>query len=362
MPDLRSRLVRDCMLSRSWPSASIRLLLFLAAAAALYCAAWQVHPRISDLSRQTANQPPPPASLVGSDSDEVLPEVTGVNAAGTISGWYGRSTADNPASQVSTGADLWVDAQNGEDANTGRSAGEALRTIQRAAYLAEPGDTVHILPGVYREAVRPGKSGSADAPILYVAENGPGTVTVRGSQPASSLTWTRLTEDSIGLPPGVDPTNIYYTDLSTWGLESPPRFIVELDGAGNIVSRLWPAREPDWQVETEWKVHEFWWSANGGSAVAGCDPSTNPDPGCDLPWRSLTQLTDTSDDVDPMGIEPGNLTTLGSLAGSTLVALDARHAHYVYHRTIIAHDVAAGRITVDEACEDSGTPGLGWGS
>jgi hypothetical protein len=255
-----------------------------------------------------------------------------------------------------------VDTQDGDDRMTGQSPGTAFRTIQKAADRARPGTTVHILPGVYREAVRPATGGSEEEPIVYVAENGPGTATVRGSEPASSLVWTQLTENAIGLPPSADPTDIYYVDLSTWGLDGPPRYIVELDSTGEIVSRLLPAREPDWHVETEWKVHEFWWSANGGRTVAGCDPSTDPDPHCDLEWRSYTQLTDTSNDAAPPGIETGNLTSLGNLTGATLVALDSHHAHYAYRVTITAHDVGAGQVSVDEECETDGTPGLGWGS
>jgi hypothetical protein len=54
-----------------------------------------------------------------------------------------------------------------------------------------PGTIVHILLGVYREAVYPALSGSAAEPVTYRAENGPGTAILRGSEPASSPTWTR---------------------------------------------------------------------------------------------------------------------------------------------------------------------------
>ena len=42
--------------------------------------------------------------------------------------------------------------------------------------------------------------------------------------------------------------------------------------------------------------------------------------------------------------------------------MDAHHAHYVYRRNIIAHNITAGRVTVDEDCEREGQPALGWGS
>ena len=158
--------------------------------------------------------------------------------------------------------DLWVDAMDGDDGVNGLTPATAFRTIQRAADLAGPGTTVHIMPGVYRETVWPLMNGSAAEPALYLAENGPGTAIIRGSEPASSLTWTQLTTDIIGLPPGVDPTDIYYTDLSAWGLDGPPRFVVELDGSGEVIARLPLAREPDWEVATEWKYHEFWWASD----------------------------------------------------------------------------------------------------
>ncbi len=262
--------------------------------------------------------------------------------------------------------DLWVDAVNGDNAQDGRTAATAFNTIQKAADLAGPGTTVHILPGIYRETVWPASSGSVAEPILYLAENGPGTAIIRGSEPASTLTWAQLTENVVGLSPNVDPTDIYYTDLSAWNLTSPPRLIVQLDQAGNVTNRLHLAREPDWRVTTEWKQHEFWWAADGGWDVAGCDPAASSEPEtCDLAWRSMTQLTDRTNDSDPIGIESGNLSTLGSLIGATLVALDSKQGHYLYRRTIIGHDVDAGSVTVGwpaEYTEGSGDPGLGWGS
>jgi hypothetical protein len=79
----------------------------------------------------------------------------------------------------------------------------------------------------------------------------------------------------------------------------------------------------------------------------------------------MTQLTDRTNDSEPAGVEAGNLTTLGDLTGATLVAIDTLQGHYVYRRSIVAHDIPAGRVTVDRVCEhDGGTgePGLGWGS
>ena len=273
---------------------------------------------------------------------------------------------DDVAFQIPRMNDLWVDTVHGDDGHDGSSAATALRTLQKAADLAGPGTTVHVLPGVYRETVQPVWDGSAAEPVHYRAENGPGTVALRGSEPAASLTWTRLSANSIGLPPGVDPSNLYYADLAAWDLDETPRFVVALDDAGAVTARLPLAREPDWSVPTEWKYHELWWAAEGGWGVAGCDPPSDEDSqNCDRAWRSKYQLTDRSDDDDPAGIEAGNLSTLGDLSGATLVALDTLQGHYTYRRAIVDHDVAQGRITVDQACEHdpgSDNPGLGWGT
>jgi hypothetical protein len=65
------------------------------------------------------------------------------------------------------------------DANPG-TAVEPLLTIQRAAALAQPGDTIRIHKGVYRETVRPPRGGEPGRPIVYEGDPGGGTI-VRGS-------------------------------------------------------------------------------------------------------------------------------------------------------------------------------------
>jgi len=279
--------------------------------------------------------------------------------------FYRRAKVNVAEAAVS---ELWVDAAHGDDGNQGTTPAKAFRTIQKAANAAGPGTTVHILPGVYRESVRPAVDGMADAPITYVAEEGPGTVVVRGSEPSSSLDWVRLSEDSIGLPDGVNPADIYYADVSSWSLDDAPRFLVEMDDGGRVETRLPLAREPDWHVETDWRYHELWWTADGGLRVSACDPSDpdNDDWNCDLPSRCENQLTDVNyyPEPDPR-IEGGDLTSLGDLTGARLVALDAKWGHYFYKRQIVSHEVAEGRITLDGQClQDGGVsdPGLGWGT
>lgn len=265
----------------------------------------------------------------------------------------------------SNGSELWVDAYLGDDENDGSTLDSAFRSIQKAADTAGPGTTIHILPGIYREAVYPAQNGLAGEPILFRSENGPGTAIIRGSEQSNALVWKQLTTNTIGLSPGVNPGNLYYADLSEWELNGSPRFVVQLGSSGDVIARLPLAREPDWPVATEWKQHEFWWTADGGSTVASCDPARDPNSDCDTLSRSTIKLTDGTDDSTQDGIESGNLTTLGNLVGAALVALDTVEGHYIYRREIVHHDVTAGRVTLDRLCEfdaGSGKPGLGWGS
>ncbi len=272
----------------------------------------------------------------------------------------GSLTFDDVEFHLPRFTDLWVDRESGDDALDGTTAGTAFATISRASDLAGAGTVVHILPGTYREAVVPAQGGLPGEPAVYLAEDGFGTVRVRGSEPASSLVWTQLQSNPIGLPDGVAPQSIWWADLSSWELEQGPRFVVETEGDGTISSRLPRAREPDWSVSDPFRYSQSWWLANGGAYIPFCNPATDPDNECDLPARSTLQLNDDEDDPN---VEPGNLSTLGTLVGADLVARDAFWGHRLYRRQIVAHDIFKGRVTVDEECfETDGDPGLGWGS
>lgn len=64
----------------------------------------------------------------------------------------------------------WFVSTSGLDANPGTLAAP-LRTIEEAATLAQPGDTVYIRGGTYRETVTPARSGLASAPITFKPYN-----------------------------------------------------------------------------------------------------------------------------------------------------------------------------------------------
>ncbi len=81
----------------------------------------------------------------------------------------------------------------GSDANPG-TTGAPLRTIQRAADLAQPGDTVTVHAGLYREHINPPRGGESDAKrIVYQAAAGE-QVVITGSEPAKG--WVKESGDT----------------------------------------------------------------------------------------------------------------------------------------------------------------------
>lgn len=76
----------------------------------------------------------------------------------------------------------------GNDGNSG-SQGSPFRTIQKAADVMQPGDTCIIRGGVYREGVKPKRSGVSGKPITFKAMEGE-KVVISGADPVSG--WEAL--------------------------------------------------------------------------------------------------------------------------------------------------------------------------
>jgi hypothetical protein len=84
-------------------------------------------------------------------------------------------------------------AKSGSDSNEG-SVAKPLLTITAAAAKAQPGDTVTVHAGVYRERVDPPRGGTADdCRIIYQAATGE-RVTLSGSEPAKG--WQKVDKDT----------------------------------------------------------------------------------------------------------------------------------------------------------------------
>ncbi len=105
----------------------------------------------------------------------------------------------------------------GDDAQDGSSAAP-LRTLQRAADLAQPGDTVTVHAGVYRERVNPPRGGTSDANrIVYRAAPGE-TVEIRGSEVLKG--WEKVQGD-------------------TWKASLPNTFFGRFNPFGDLIRGDW---------------------------------------------------------------------------------------------------------------------------
>jgi len=106
------------------------------------------------------------------------------------------------------GAEFHV-AKNGNDANAG-SVKKPFLTIQRAADLAQPGDTITVHEGVYRERVNPPRGGLSDVQrIVYQAAPGE-KVVITGSEIVTG--WEKVENDTwrVKLP------NIFFGDFNPY--------------------------------------------------------------------------------------------------------------------------------------------------
>ena len=80
-------------------------------------------------------------------------------------------------------------APDGFDGYPGQSRRWAVRTIQRAADMAEPGETILIWPGIYRESVRLRRGGRPGRPVMLRAAV-PGQAVISGAaDPAVMRSW-----------------------------------------------------------------------------------------------------------------------------------------------------------------------------
>ena len=82
--------------------------------------------------------------------------------------------------KISREMDIYVDIKALNDLGDG-TQGNPFRTISEAAKIAQPGDTVHVAPGLYREYVSPVNGGTEDARITYVSDE-PLGATISGAE------------------------------------------------------------------------------------------------------------------------------------------------------------------------------------
>src|SRR5690242_18692415 len=111
--------------------------------------------------------------------------VLGIAGAFRIAAWLRHTalpllflagTAAEPAMAIT-----YYVATNGSNSNSGKSIDAPFLTVQKAANVVLPGDTVMIRGGIYRESVESIRGGTAAAPVTF--QNYPGEVaTIMGSK------------------------------------------------------------------------------------------------------------------------------------------------------------------------------------
>ena len=101
------------------------------------------------------------------------------------------STSTRPDTLVEPSLRTLYVAPTGNDGNDGLTPASALRTVQRAADLAQAGDLVRVAPGRYHEAVTVPRSGSTTQPIVFRGD-GSGVVLDGSSVLAPGTAWTAL--------------------------------------------------------------------------------------------------------------------------------------------------------------------------
>ncbi len=293
----------------------------------------------------------------------------------------------NPLPVVAQGEppERYVDATVAQSGD-GLSWDTAWKTLSAAADASlPPGTVVHIRPGIYRETLVPQSSGTADAPIVFKAEEGPGTVYIVGAETAETLsqTWQPLSAYTGTLPlqPDVDPSAIYFipadwTWEQAWDAGHGTRFPIETDliawirkvgSAMSPITRLTPAREPDWTVDAPHQVHENWWTADGGAdnldarapsddnlhlidttddAARDQDGDGQPDFPHIPPGHLRSVFTTDEDFVDPRAdAYPGDTMRQAPLA-PTMTFNDGHTGHYTGRLLVDAYNATTGVLRV----------------
>ena len=114
---------------------------------------------------------------------------------------------------------FYVDAGAGDDSATGATPASAFRTIQRAANVVLPGDSVVVAPGVYAESVQLSRAGTAAAPIVFRADTvARGRVIISGAHAAirKGAVWTLEPAEGAGIystPVSHEPVRVLADDV-----------------------------------------------------------------------------------------------------------------------------------------------------
>ncbi|MDR3218839.1 MAG: right-handed parallel beta-helix repeat-containing protein [Dysgonamonadaceae bacterium] len=89
-------------------------------------------------------------------------------------------------------AGIYYVSVKGSDTHQGTKI-KPFKTISKGAEIAQPGDTVYVLEGIYRERISPPRGGTEQAPIVYMGEPGK-RVFIKGSD-VYDKTWNKVSAE-----------------------------------------------------------------------------------------------------------------------------------------------------------------------
>jgi hypothetical protein len=120
------------------------------------------------------------------------------------------------------GRTFYVRQSAADDAGDGLSPATAWRHVGRLSSVMGPGDVAYVGPGLYREEIEVRRSGTAEQPIVFVADESgritgdpPGVVMLTGAEPV---------DESIFVAAG--PPGVYKASFPAWQVWG----VVEMDG------------------------------------------------------------------------------------------------------------------------------------
>ncbi|REE92930.1 putative sugar-binding protein [Paenibacillus taihuensis] len=122
----------------------------------------------------------------------------------------GTGQQADPADTDQVGDNTYYVAKTGNDSNPGTEA-EPFLTIQKAADVLLPGETVIIHEGVYGESVRPKYNGTADHPITYKTADGE-KVVISGADQITGTWQTASNTSAVQYDP--NNANLWKVDVS----------------------------------------------------------------------------------------------------------------------------------------------------
>lgn len=200
----------------------------------------------------------------------------------------------------------------GNDVLPGTNPLLPLRTIQHAVDIAQPGTTIKVYPGIYRESVLINQKKLSSKTLRIVSISGKGNrAQILGSEPSKSLSWSNCTPEKCKGLDNKFMSSVFYADIS-W--KESPGIIVQKTKAGERMLTL--AQSPNYKVEKSSKYLESLWKGENVNTSASI-------------------LEDKT-----------HLRTTFSLSGANAILVDGgkRCGQLIYSSKIDIHDANSGKL------------------